>query len=114
VSGPAIASGLDVQVQRDVKFAFHVTNNAARRVELVFPSGQTHDVVVMDSLGREVWRWSEGRMFTQAIQNRVLEANETLTYQAAWTPAGAHGKYVAVASLNGDQALEQRVEFVVP
>jgi hypothetical protein len=114
VSGPAIASELQVTVGSEVTFAFHVTNHAAKKVELTFPSGQTHDVVVLDSAGHEVWRWSEDRMFTQAIQNTVLEANETLTYEAAWKPSQAHGKYVAVASLSGDQAFQQRVEFVIP
>jgi hypothetical protein len=114
-SGPPVASSLEVKVNSEIAFAFHVTNNATKRMEITFASGQTHDIMVLDTLGQEVWRWSRGRMFTQALQNRVLESNETMTYQARWKPATAPGKYIAVASLRSqNHPLEQRVEFEVP
>ncbi len=110
-----IASSFDVRLDREVNFAFHVTNNAERRLELTFPSGQTYDIVVQDVVGREVWRWSEGRLFTQALQNHILESNETLSYEAAWNPSTAHGTFVAVASLRSENhPLEQRVRFSIP
>ena len=114
MTGPAVASSFNVKVNSEVAFAFHVTNNATRRLELTFPSGQTHEITVLDSLGQAVWKWSEGRMFTQSFQNKILEANETLTYEANWTPPRA-GKYTAVASLMSENhPLEQRVEFSLP
>ena len=112
--GPPVATSLNVRVNSEVSFAFHITNNAAKSLELTFPSGQTHEIAVLDSAGREVWRWSEGRLFTQALQNRVLEASETVTYQASWKPERA-GHYVAVASLKSvNHPLEQRIEFDLP
>jgi hypothetical protein len=114
-NGATIASSLGVEVSDQVGFTFHVTNNAAKRLELTFPSGQTHDIVVLDSLGREVWRWSEGRLFTQSIQNKVLDTSETLTYEAEWTPGELKGWYVAEASLmSQNHPLKKRVEFSVP
>lgn len=113
--GRDIASSLGVEVSDQVAFAFHVTNNAARRIELMFPSGRTHDIVVLDSTGREVWRWSEGRLFTQALQTRTLESSETLTYEAAWTPGEQQGTFTVVASLlSQNHPLERRIEFAVP
>jgi hypothetical protein len=115
VSGPPVACSLNVRVGTGVTFAFHITNNAPKRLEINFPSGQTHDIVVLDSVGREVWRWSEGKMFTQSLQNKVLQSNETLTYQASWKPDAQRGKYVAVAKLmSANHPLEQRVEFDLP
>ena len=112
--GPVVVSSLNVKVNSEVAFAFHVTNNAVKSLELTFPSGQTHEITVLDSLGREVWRWSEGRLFTQALQNRVLGSSETLTYEAHWQPPHA-GHYVAVASLmSTNHPLEQRLEFDLP
>lgn len=109
-----IASSLDVKLGDDVKFSFHVTNSSAKRVELRFPSGQTHEVVVLDARGREVWRWSRGRMFTQAMQNKVLSATDTLTFTETWRPERA-GTYTAVASLlSQNYPSEQRVEFSLP
>lgn len=99
----------------NVEFVLHITNNAQKKLELTFPSGQNYDVTVLDSVGREVWRWSSGRMFTQALQNHVLEANETLTYEAAWNPESMRGAFVAVASLRSENhPLERRVPFSLP
>lgn len=114
-SGPPVASSLDVQLTDDVRFAFHITNHAARRLELTFPDGLTHDISVVDEQGREVWRWSEGRLYTQTLQNRILDADETLSYRAAWHSEALHGTFTAVASLRSDNyPLEQRVRFTLP
>ncbi len=114
VAGPPVAAVLDVKVRDGIEFTFRVTNNASRKLELLFPSGQTHEIVVLDSVGREVWRWSEGRMFTQVLQNRVLETHATVTWEAAWRYAVPPGKYLAVASLlSENKPLEERVEFEV-
>jgi len=117
VSGPPVAAELDVNVGDAVDFAFRVTNNEGRKLELVFPSGQTHELVVTDSIGREVWRWSDGRMFTQSLQNRVLESSATLTWEATWRPEGVRpppGTYIATVSLlSENKPLEQRVAFNV-
>lgn len=115
-SGPPIVASLDVQVGDGIEFGFTVTNNAARKLELRFPSGQTHEIVVMDSAGREVWRWSDGRMFTQALQNRLLDSRASLSWREGWrTRSLSPGRYVAVASLlSENKPLEERVEFTIP
>lgn len=113
-SGPALASALDVKMKNGVEFAFHVTNVGARKLEVNFPSGQTHDLVVLDSLGREAWRWSSGRIFTQTLQNRVLRGRDSLSFALRWRHAPA-GHYVAVATLASDNfPVQQRAEFDVP
>src|SRR5271155_3962945 len=96
-NGPALVSTLAVVVKKGVAMTFRVVNEGSKRLEVNFPSGKTHEVVVVDSLGREVWRWSEGRMFTQSLQNRVLHASDTLDYDAVWENAPA-GKYTAIAT----------------
>ena len=45
----------------DVRFELTVVNTTARNVEVNFASGQAYDFVVVDSVGREVWRWADGR-----------------------------------------------------
>jgi len=96
-----------------LRFALRVVNNTSKMVEINFPDGQTHDFVVNDSTGKEIWRWSEGRMFTQAIQTKLLGTGETVKYQDEWDTTLAAGKYIAVAKLSSDEELEQRVEFEV-
>ena len=112
-NGPALVSTLAIVVKNGVAMDFRVMNAGTKRLEVNFPSGQTHEVVVVDSLGREVFRWSKGRMFTQSLQNKVLHASDTLDYDAVWQNAPA-GKYTAIATLASENfPMEQRAEFVV-
>jgi len=109
-----LASTLDVTVDTDVSFAFEVSNAGNKKLEVNFASGRTHDVVVIDSLGNEVWRWSKGRAFTQAMQNRVLRSSDALRFDEEWD-APAPGHYTAIATLaSQNYPLTRRVEFTVP
>src|SRR5579862_9208094 len=60
-NGPALLGSLNVSVKNGVAMDFRVVNSGAKKLEVNFANGQTHDLVVLDSLGREVWRWSKGR-----------------------------------------------------
>src|ERR1035437_4390133 len=112
-NGSALVSRLVIVVKNGVAMDFRVMNAGTKRLEVNFPSGQTHEVVVVDSLGHEVFRWSKGRMFTQSLQNKVLHASDTLDYDAVWQNAPA-GKYTAIATLASENfPMEQRAEFVV-
>ena len=96
-----------------MRFAFAVVNEGKKKLELNFADGRTHDVVVLDSLGREVWRWSEGRLFTQAMQNKVLRTSDSLRYEESWRGAKP-GHYIAVATLaSANFPVTQRIEFTV-
>jgi hypothetical protein len=110
-----LVASLDVTVNGRVRLDFEVLNGAERKVELNFPSGHTHDFVVEDSLGREVWKWSDGRLFTQSMQNKVLGRDESVEYGAEWNPGSRHGTFFAVVSLRSENhPLEQRIQFSVP
>jgi hypothetical protein len=115
VSTPEVTSALDVRVGREVELDFRVTNNGGKSVELLFPTGHTFDIVVTDTLGRTVWRWSDGRVFTQGLRSSVLEREEGMTYRASWAPGSVHGAFYAVANLRSENhPLERRVRFDVP
>jgi hypothetical protein len=112
----SITSALDVQVGEQVQFALRVTNPSDQSLELTFPSGATHDFAVLDSAGGVLWRWSAGRLFTQSLQNRTIDARDTATFDGEWTPpANYHGKLVAVATMAAaDHPVETRAEFTLP
>lgn len=100
------------QQENGVHFALRVTNTTGKRVELNFSSGQAYDFIVVDSVGREVWRWAEGRIFTQSVQNKLLGKGEGISINEKWSPAKA-GKYAAIAVLRStNYPLQERVEFV--
>src|SRR5688572_29728664 len=79
-----LATSLDVSVGDEVRFDFAVINASKRKLEVNFADGRMHDLVVLDAAGREVWRWSEGKMFTQSVQNRVLRTSDALRFEEAW------------------------------
>ena len=111
----SLAASAKVAVGNKVRLALQVTNLANHSVEVNFPSGQTHEFVIVDSLNAEVWRWSTGRMFTQALQNREVDPNETLSFREQWDSRGHHGKYSAVATLkSSNHPVVERVDFVLP
>lgn len=111
-----LASRLDVKVEAQaVQFALQVTNETRKHIELAFPNGQTHEFVVLDSLGRERWRWSATRLFTQGFQNKLLGSGESMHYGEQWQHPLARGKYTVVATLNStNYPVQERVEFVIP
>ena len=58
-NGAGLAANLEIKPERDgVRFVLLLRNETKKHLELSFPSGQTHEFVVVDSVGREIWRWS--------------------------------------------------------
>ena len=108
-----ITPSFTVQVDGDaLQFSLEMTNVGKKNVELTFPDGQTHDFAVLDSIGREVYRWSTTRMFTQSVQNRTIEDGETLRIAERATPSLPHGSYVAVATLRSTNfPVQEKVAF---
>ena len=109
-----VAASLLVDVGAEVGVTLQVANTAGKLVELDFADGQTHDVAILDAAGREVWRWSEGRLFTTAVQTKLLGADESTAYVERWTPDGQRGTFTAVATLrSGRYPVELRRGFTI-
>lgn len=103
-----------VVAHHDVKLALDLRNVGGRHAEIDFPNGQTYDFVVIDSIGREVWRWSNHRMFTQGVRNKQLGAGDAMQVTETWKDAAKPGKYTAIATLRSSNfPVEQRVDFVM-
>ena len=105
---------IDVHLTDDtVEFAFTVENTGSEYVELEFRSGQTADIVVYAD-GEEVWRWSDDRMFTQAIQTETIEPGESCAREMVWDDPEP-GEYTAEASLEAtNESIEEETTFEVP
>ena len=116
VKGPKLDARLTVDIEpQRVHFAFDIANVGSKNIELSFPNGRSYDLVVVDSLGREVWNWSTGRMFTQGVQNKQLGTGDSLRVSEAWPSLPEPGVYTAIATLNSSNyPVKERVEFVVP
>lgn len=113
---PGVATSLQVGVApSSVELTLHVTNATTEPIVFTFPSGQRHDLWVETASGAEVWRWSEGRSFTQALVTDTLQAGATWRLGAEWDPGEREGPFTAVARLTSrEHPLEQRVTFELP
>jgi hypothetical protein len=110
-----VDSRLNVDVaSNEVRFDLNVMNVGKKHVELSFPNGKSYDFVVVDSLGREVWHWSTGRMFTQGMQNKQLGAGDVMHVSEVWKrPQPGH--YTAIATLNSSNyPMERHADFTLP
>jgi hypothetical protein len=107
----ALEAELDAAVDDDIEFSFSVTNTSTEQLKLTFSSGYRGDVVV-ERDGETVWRWSDGRMFTQAIQHARLAPGETLTESFVWS-SPSPGQYEARATLEADTEASARTTFTV-
>lgn len=115
--GPSLVSSLSVETEGDtVVLTLQVTNPQEAPVEVTFPTGQAYDFAVREAGGRELWRWSADRGFTQAVQTRPLAPGATWTFTARWTPpAGVRGALTAVARLaSSSHAVEHTSAFRLP
>lgn len=107
----SLEAELEVAVDSDAVFRFRVTNAGSTPVELTFRSGKVADVAVTQS-GEEVWRWSEGRMFTQMMTTRTMAAQETIEQEFVWENPPA-GEYRATGSLASEPSVEAQASFTV-
>ncbi len=94
-TGPASAqSPLVVTVRTDrtayepgapVTLTVIASNPTNAPVTLNFSTGQIYDAIISAAPGgAEVWRWSGGRFFTQALANRTVAPGESLTFTETW------------------------------
>jgi hypothetical protein len=109
-----VVTSLEVKVVPDsVQLILHATNPTPGPLTLDFNTAQRYDFAILDTGGREVWRWSAERMFAQATGSERLEPGATVEYRGVWaTPKP--GRYVARGSVvaTGRQ-LEGQIEFEV-
>lgn len=118
LSAPIVTT-FDVTRPRDdankLHFTLNVKNNTAKMLELRFPDGQTHDFFVKDFSGKEIWRWSEGRMFTSAMRSETIKGKGETSFEESWETKGHHGSFTAVAILRSNNfPVETTVQFVLP
>lgn len=108
-----LAASMEVKVSASaVRLILHVTNSGEAPVDLTFPSSQRHEFVVTTPSGEEVWRWSEGMAFMQALSSDTLAPGESWHMEAIWDPGERRGEFVAIGELTArDRDLRQRTTF---
>ncbi|GIQ67647.1 hypothetical protein DUZ99_11280 [Xylanibacillus composti] len=67
-----------------VEMVFSLKNISGEALRISHGSGQQFDISVRNEHDEEVYRWSYGKAFTQALIERGLRPGEQLTYHEAW------------------------------
>lgn len=77
-----------------INIELRVLNRTGENVTLQFRNGQRFDFAIAESGGKEIWRWSRGRMFTMALGTETLGPGRTeVTYKETHTGRLAPGTY---------------------
>ncbi|MGH9010293.1 MAG: BsuPI-related putative proteinase inhibitor [Acidimicrobiia bacterium] len=96
-----------LQSGQSVTWKLEVENGGPDEVTLVFRSGKEGDVALFQS-GREVYRWSGTKYFTQALREERLAAGERKTFTLEEKALStAPGDYELVAELDSEPAPPQ-------
>ncbi|MGA9399639.1 BsuPI-related putative proteinase inhibitor [Haladaptatus sp.] len=95
-----------------VEFELRVKNTDTDPTNVTFRSGLKTDFAVLDD-GAEIWRASDGQMYTQALQNVAFDPDVEKTYSGGW-PDAKPGQYTVVATLEiMEEDVEARTDFRV-
>ena len=115
-----LAASLTVTVGDDVVFELTVANDGPEPVSVTFRDGIRADFAVYEAddgsgpRDSAVWRYSDGRMATQAISSAEFAPGESATFSEAW-PDPTPGEYTAVGELRltGDDEVRAETSFSV-
>ena len=95
-----------------VEFNLSVRNNTKKMVELRFPSGKTHEFIVQNASGKEIWRSGKERLYTQVMTAKLVKSKDVAVYSEELNASRMHGHYTAIAILPSENhPIEERVEF---
>ncbi len=88
-----------------ITFTLWMVNGTPKAVRLSFRTAQRFDFVMEDDQGREVWRWSVGRLFAHVLGEETLSPSggEFLTRATAEGkfPPGAYTAKGIIPALEG-------------
>lgn len=96
----------------DVEWLFVVRNQSGTDLSLTFPTGQDAEVVLLGDDEAVAYRWSDGRVFTQAVRQQELAAGAELRFSLEGTLQVASGTYSLRATLLARPAPPPVVERV--
>ncbi|KYG32358.1 BsuPI-related putative proteinase inhibitor [Alkalihalobacillus trypoxylicola] len=71
---------INLSDEESLDVVMQLKNVSQNDITLAFSSGQKMEIVLRNEQGEEVYRYSEGKMFTMAIENKTLAPDEHLSF----------------------------------
>lgn len=97
----------------EVEISVTAMNEGLSPLELVFTSAQRYDFIISKG-EKEIWRWSNGKMFAMALEQLILQPSETLTYTEKWKPIDATpGEYKVTGVIMSQLPCRATCTFIV-
>ncbi|MFN2747086.1 MULTISPECIES: BsuPI-related putative proteinase inhibitor [Bacillus] len=100
-NGSVLLTVEPVQKPGEIEFQMSVVNHTDEAVVFEFSSGQKFELVVTDEAGTERYRYSKGKMFTQAFQTMTLNPKETYDFTDVWKEVPEPGQYEVSVMFKG-------------
>ncbi len=70
--------------EKSLKLDFSLVNVSGKDQTVQSGSGKKYDFSIFDSSGNEIYRWSNDKDFTAAIENRVIKKDGRLSFTDYW------------------------------
>ncbi|WP_159105288.1 BsuPI-related putative proteinase inhibitor [Shewanella marina] len=104
-------------IQDGHDFTLTATNASVEDINLIFRSGKRGDIALFNSQGQQIWRWSTGKMFTQALAEVELNVGHSTTIKFT-IPDDIYqhisqGDYL-VATLNSMPIVGEKADMMTP
>lgn len=77
----SLRAGFSISVQdsgtaeKPIATVLQLATTSPDGIRLKFPSGQEFEAVLRDSSGNDLWRWSDGQLFTQGFHERTVSGS---------------------------------------
>jgi hypothetical protein len=112
-----------------VEFELLIKNNEETPLHFEFPTSQYYEITVTDQTGQEVYRYSKGRFFLQALQTIRIDPHQTFRKVESWdykvngkrVPAGQYTVTATLLSrklnekpISNKQTIVSKKKFTVP
>ena len=112
-----------------VEFELLIKNNEETPLHFEFPTSQYYEITVTDQTGQEVYRYSKGRFFLQALQTIRIDPHQTFRKVESWNykvngkrvPAGQYTVTATLLSrklnekpISNKQTIVSKKKFTVP
>lgn len=70
------------QKRNKLFITFIINNDTDSEILFDHRSGQSYDAVIFDKKGSELWRWSDGMAFTQALRTESIPVGKSAVFKA--------------------------------
>jgi Intracellular proteinase inhibitor len=105
---------LNVSIYHDkhtIQFIITLKNNTNEMKKVEFPTSQKYEIIIKNKNDKEVYRYSKGKMFTQAIETALIKSGESMEWEEVWEHSSlAPGEYTAEITILAPHTVELKKE----